>query len=114
ALGGQTNWAVERFCGSIWLYLTVTESMSMTGKSMRILTFVLAAAGGVVSGGAALGQGALLPAPEEKPIRGLMFPAISPDGAQVCFSYLGDLWTVSSAGGRASRITVHEANDSYP
>src|SRR5207237_8140991 len=30
------------------------------------------------------------------------------------FSYLGDLWTVDSNGGTATRLTVHEAHDGYP
>src|SRR2546421_8757334 len=58
-------------------------------------------------------QGNLLPIPEDKPIKGASFPALSPDGRTVCFSYLGDLWTVDSNGGTATRITVHEAHDGY-
>src|SRR6266852_760499 len=42
------------------------------------------------------------------------YPAISPDGRTVCFSYLGDLWTVPTEGGRAARITVHPARDIQP
>ncbi len=41
-------------------------------------------------------------------------PAISPDGKQVAFCYQGDIWTVSSKGGRPYRITVHEGYDSNP
>jgi len=37
------------------------------------------------------------------------FPAISPDGKTVAFSYQGDIWTVPSNGGEAIRRTVHEA-----
>lgn len=37
------------------------------------------------------------------------FPAISPDGKTVSFSYQGDIWTVPSSGGEAVRRTVHEA-----
>jgi tricorn protease len=59
-------------------------------------------------------QGSLLPLPEEKPIKGVNFPAVSPDGKTLCFSYLGDLWSVASAGGTATRLTVHEAHDGYP
>ena len=63
---------------------------------------------------AAYGQGALLPLPEDKPIRGMRYPTLSPDGRMVCFSYQGDLWTVPSAGGIATRLTIHPAHDGYP
>jgi Tol biopolymer transport system component/C-terminal processing protease CtpA/Prc len=56
----------------------------------------------------------VLPSTEPQPVRGLSFPALSPDGKTICFSYLGDLWTVSSEGGRAARLTIHEAHDAYP
>lgn len=59
-------------------------------------------------------QGDLLPLPEEKPIRGMFFPALSPDAKTLCFSYLGDLWTVPAGGGTATRLTIHEAHDAYP
>src|SRR4051794_25832820 len=42
------------------------------------------------------------------------YPAISPDGHTLCFSYLGDLWTVPTEGGRAARLTVHPARDIQP
>jgi tricorn protease len=41
-------------------------------------------------------------------------PAISPDGETVAFSYQGDVWTVAAGGGRAVRLTVHEAYDGHP
>jgi len=41
-------------------------------------------------------------------------PAISPDGKQIAFCYQGDIWTVSSKGGRPYRVTVHEGYDSNP
>ena len=50
----------------------------------------------------------LLAVPEEKPIRGMGWPSLSPDGKTLCFTYLGDLWTVPSAGG------VAYARRSYP
>jgi len=55
-----------------------------------------------------------LRAPVLLPIRGAHYPALSPDAKQLCFSYLGDLWVVSSGGGMASRLTVHAAHDAYP
>jgi tricorn protease len=44
----------------------------------------------------------------------LRFPAVSPDGQQVAFSYQGDLWTVPVRGGTARRLTVHEAYEAQP
>lgn len=44
----------------------------------------------------------------------LRYPAPSPDGTNICFSYQGDLWLVPSQGGRASRLTVHLGYDGYP
>ena len=41
-------------------------------------------------------------------------PAVSPDGETVAFSYQGDLWTVPTDGGRAYRLTVHEAYEAQP
>ncbi|MFA8342858.1 MAG: S41 family peptidase, partial [Rhodothermaceae bacterium] len=42
------------------------------------------------------------------------FPAINADGSQIAFSYQGDIWTVSTTGGRAYRVTVHEAYETNP
>ena len=42
------------------------------------------------------------------------YPAPSPDGRALAFSYAGDLWTVPIDGGWATRITVHEAYDKFP
>ncbi len=39
------------------------------------------------------------------------FPSISPDGGSVVFSWRGDLWRVSSAGGLATRLTSHPGDD---
>ena len=41
-------------------------------------------------------------------------PALSPDGQTVVFSFQGDLWSVSSQGGQARRLTAHEAYDHSP
>jgi tricorn protease len=62
----------------------------------------------------AAAQGNLLPLPQDTPIRGMHFPALSPDGKTLCFEYLGDLWTVPAAGGVATRLTVSEAYDAWP
>jgi tricorn protease len=42
------------------------------------------------------------------------YPALSPDGQTVVFCFQGDLWSVSSEGGQARRLTAHEAYDAYP
>jgi len=39
---------------------------------------------------------------------------ISPNGEQVAFTYQGDVWTVDTNGGRASRLTIHEGYDGNP
>ena len=41
-------------------------------------------------------------------------PAISNDGSIVAFSFQGDIWTVSSSGGKATRLTIHEAYEASP
>ena len=44
----------------------------------------------------------------------LRHPAVHPDGSTIAFSYQGDLWTVSADGGRAERLTIHEAYEGRP
>ena len=44
----------------------------------------------------------------------LRYPAISPDGESVAFSYQGDIWTVPRSGGLAQRLTIHEAYEARP
>lgn len=39
---------------------------------------------------------------------------ISPDGKQIAFSYKGDIWKVSSAGGTAVRLTTQPSYESNP
>jgi len=41
-------------------------------------------------------------------------PAPSPDGNLIAFSWQGDIWVVSSRGGRARRLTAHPAADRHP
>ncbi|MDA1306486.1 MAG: hypothetical protein O2917_04415 [Acidobacteria bacterium] len=42
------------------------------------------------------------------------YPAISPDGSQIAFTYKGDLYLVPSSGGTARPLTSHEAHDYMP
>lgn len=50
----------------------------------------------------------------QEPIRFARTPDISPDGKQIAFSYLGDIWTVEAIGGIARPVTMHEAHDVNP
>lgn len=49
-----------------------------------------------------------------RPILRAQQPALSPDGKTLVFTWQGDLWSVPSSGGMASRITVHPAMDQMP
>jgi len=44
----------------------------------------------------------------------LRFPAFNNDGSKIAFSFQGDIWTVPSTGGKATRLTIHEAYEAYP
>jgi len=44
----------------------------------------------------------------------LRYPAISPDGSKIAFTYQGDIYSVSISGGEAKRLTIHEAYESKP
>ena len=50
----------------------------------------------------------------QEPIRFPRTPDISPDGKQIAFSYLGDIYTVEAIGGVARPVTMHEAHDYNP
>jgi len=49
-----------------------------------------------------------------EPALWLRYPAISPDGETIVFSFRGDLYVVPSSGGTATPLTVHEAHDTMP
>ena len=42
------------------------------------------------------------------------YPAISPDGSKIVFSYQGDLFVVLTTGGKAVQLTRHKAYDFHP
>lgn len=44
----------------------------------------------------------------------LRYPAISPDGKSVLFTYKGDIWTVPSTGGNAIPLTLSETYEFAP
>ncbi|MBE3129579.1 MAG: PD40 domain-containing protein, partial [Acidobacteria bacterium] len=44
----------------------------------------------------------------------LRYPAISPDGKTIVFTYKGDLYRVPAGGGTAVPLTIHEAHDYMP
>ncbi len=44
----------------------------------------------------------------------MRYPAISPDGSNITFSYKGDIWVVSSNGGSARQLTSNTAYDYSP
>ncbi len=44
----------------------------------------------------------------------MRFPAISPDGSTIVFSYKGDLFSVAATGGEAHQLTTNPAYDAYP
>src|SRR5258708_15400855 len=50
----------------------------------------------------------------QHPIRFGRTPDISPDGKQVAFSYLGDIWIVETIGGIARPVTMHRAHEHSP
>ncbi|MEP0711303.1 MAG: peptidase S41, partial [Algoriphagus sp.] len=41
----------------------------------------------------------------------MRYPAISPDGTQIVFTFKGDLYSVPSTGGAARQLTFNEAHD---
>ncbi len=53
-------------------------------------------------------------APADSPPLWLRYPAISPDGQTIAFSYQGDIYTVPATGGDAHALTLGESYESYP
>ncbi|HZU37248.1 MAG TPA: DPP IV N-terminal domain-containing protein, partial [Gemmataceae bacterium] len=58
--------------------------------------------------------GMAFPALGQNPIQMARTPDISPDGKEIAFSYLGDIWIVDTIGGRARPVTSHPAHDINP
>jgi tricorn protease len=57
---------------------------------------------------------AQLSLPVERPIRMGRYPAVSPDGRQICFTYQGNLWVAPVTSGPATRLTANDSYDSNP
>ena len=93
---------------------TALNAQTAPAPSTPTIAPVAPVAAPVVTSAARPDAGSLLRLPDNKPIRGMNWPALSPDGKTLCFVYLGDLWTVPTSGGVANRLTVHESLDAYP
>lgn len=50
----------------------------------------------------------------ERTIRMANEPTLSPDGTTLAFSWSGEIWSVPTIGGHASRLTTHPANETQP
>jgi tricorn protease len=55
-----------------------------------------------------------LPTPVASPLVGARSLALSPDGTRIAFSYSGDIWVASSAGGRAVPLTNNVEMEDNP
>lgn len=44
----------------------------------------------------------------------MRYPAISPNGEMIAFTYKGDIYTVPANGGKATQLTTHPAHDTRP
>ena len=44
----------------------------------------------------------------------MRYPAISPNGETIAFTYKGDIYTVPANGGKATQLTTHPAHDMRP
>ena len=50
----------------------------------------------------------------DPPLRGAIYPKISPDGETVAFTHQGAIWRIQVNGGAMSRLTHAEGYDSWP
>ena len=44
----------------------------------------------------------------------MRYPALSPNGETIAFTYKGDIYTVPVSGGKATQLTTHSAHDTRP
>lgn len=90
---------------------------AVTGVAIALLAVLAAVGGGGWIGRSADAQNN--PATQTQPASpnealNARFAALSPDGTKIAFSWQGDIWVVGAGGGRATRLTRHEAHDSLP
>lgn len=79
---------------------------------LALSTLAACAAGGVASAGALVWTPVPVPASAPEGMVSLpRYPAISPDGTVVTFSWRGDIWKALATGGHAVRLTSHPANE---
>ena len=52
--------------------------------------------------------------PHDPPLRGAIYPSVSPDGKSVAFAHLGAIWRIPRVGGVASRLTRASGFDCWP
>lgn len=76
---------------------------SRTHRPRRVPSYVLATLGAAALAVTAHGAEGNVDLPR--------FPAISPDGADITFTWRGDIWKASTDGGHAARLTSHPADD---
>ncbi|HET9132673.1 MAG TPA: hypothetical protein VFN90_00070, partial [Gemmatimonadales bacterium] len=57
---------------------------------------------------------AALPLAAQQDASWMRYPALSPDGSTIAFVYKGDLYRVPAAGGAATLLTTHPAQEWYP
>jgi tricorn protease len=50
----------------------------------------------------------------ETPVRGIAWPALSPDGGTLAFEWLNDIWLAPSTGGEAVRVVGEPSREAYP
>ncbi len=84
-------------------------------NNRRLLLSVLFAAGpAALLTGLAAGASPTASTPPVEAAKRTRYPALSPDGRTIAFTYQGDLWSVPSQGGRAVRLTSHIAREVQP
>lgn len=53
-------------------------------------------------------------AADGRPVKLVSTPAVSPDGSQIAFSWIGEIWSANVDGSKLQRLTNHTSGDSQP